>query len=80
MCCLAALHAAREVSALQEEVRAETGNGTAPTISVSEPSVVPSEPGTPTDGAALELIDVQAEGLLDEVHAAEECVSQLVRM
>jgi branched-chain amino acid transport system ATP-binding protein len=59
-----------EVSALQEEVRAETEptNGSTPTISVSEPTVV-STPGVPTDGAALELIDVRAAyGSIDVLH------------
>ena len=62
-----------EVSALQEEVRAETGgdtgNGTAPSISVSEPALVSATPGTSTAGAALELIDVKAAyGSIDVLH------------
>ena len=61
-----------EVSALQEEVRAESEptNGSAPSISVSEPA--PAAAATtagPTDGAALELIDVRAAyGSIDVLH------------
>jgi ABC-type branched-subunit amino acid transport system ATPase component len=61
-----------EVSALQEEVHAESepSNGSTPTISVSEPApAVATEPGTPTPGAALELIDVRAAyGSIDVLH------------
>jgi len=62
-----------EVSALQEEVRAETepSNGSTPSISVSEPAptTAPATPGTPTDGAALELINVRAAyGSIDVLH------------
>jgi branched-chain amino acid transport system ATP-binding protein len=61
----------QEVSALQSEVRAETDapNGAAPTISVSEPAPAATEPGTPTPGAAIELIDVKAAyGSFDVLH------------
>jgi ABC-type branched-subunit amino acid transport system ATPase component len=60
-----------EVSALQEEVRAETEptNGSTPNVSVSEPPPASSAPGTPTEGAALELIDVRAAyGSIDVLH------------
>jgi branched-chain amino acid transport system ATP-binding protein len=62
-----------EVSALQEEVRAETEptNGAAPpSIIVSEPSLsAPATPAGPTEGAALELIDVRAAyGSIDVLH------------
>jgi ABC-type branched-subunit amino acid transport system ATPase component len=63
-----------EVSALQEEVRAEAEpeptNGSAPSISVSQPAPVgASTPGSPTPGAALELIDVRAAyGSIDVLH------------
>ena len=57
-----------EVSALQEEVRAETEhdtNGDAPSISVSTAPVTPACP----PGAALELIDVRAAyGSIDVLH------------
>ncbi len=59
-----------EVSALQEEVRsgAEPTNGSVPSIAVSEPEPT-TAPGTPTDGAALELIDVRAAyGSIDVLH------------
>src|SRR5262249_20045485 len=51
-----------EVSALQEEVRAETEptNGSAPVTSVTEPAPTDAELRAPTAGAALELIDVRA--------------------
>jgi branched-chain amino acid transport system ATP-binding protein len=62
----------REVSALQSEVRAETGGakGATPAISVSEaPLAEPAAPGTPTEGAAIELIDVKAAyGSIDVLH------------
>jgi branched-chain amino acid transport system ATP-binding protein len=61
----------QEVSALQSEVRAETDapNGAAPAISVSEPAPAATEPGTPTPGAAIELIDVKAAyGSIDVLH------------
>jgi branched-chain amino acid transport system ATP-binding protein len=57
----------QEVSALQSEVHAESDapNGAAPVASVSEPTV----PGTPTPGAAIELIDVKAAyGSIDVLH------------
>jgi ABC-type branched-subunit amino acid transport system ATPase component len=60
-----------EVSALHTEVRAETEptNGTTPTVSVSEPAPDSATPGTPTEGAALELIDVRAGyGSIDVLH------------
>jgi ABC-type branched-subunit amino acid transport system ATPase component len=61
-----------EVSALQSEVRAETEptNGAGTVTAVSEP--VPAgaaEPGSPTPGAAIELIDVKAAyGSIDVLH------------
>ena len=58
-----------EVSALQEEVRAETEptNGSTPTVSVNE--TAPTTRGVPTEGAALELIDVRAAyGSIDVLH------------
>jgi len=67
----------QEVSALQSEVRAsevraetEPTNGAAPVVSVSEPApAVASAPGTPTPGAAIELIDVRAAyGSIDVLH------------
>ena len=65
-----------EVSALQSEVIAEADapNGTepavAPNVSVSEPaSAVPPAPGQPTEGAAIELIDIKAAyGSIDVLH------------
>jgi branched-chain amino acid transport system ATP-binding protein len=60
-----------EVSALQEEVRAETepSNGSTPSITVTEPAPADATPGTPTEGAALELIDVRAAyGSIDVLH------------
>jgi ABC-type branched-subunit amino acid transport system ATPase component len=62
-----------EVSALSSEVRAEaepTNGATAtPSVSVSEPEPGSTTPGTPTDGAALELIDVRAGyGSIDVLH------------
>jgi branched-chain amino acid transport system ATP-binding protein len=60
-----------EVSALQDEVRAETdtANGAGPVVFMSEPDAVPATPGTPTEGAALELIDVRAAyGSIDVLH------------
>ncbi len=60
-----------EVSALQSEVRAETEapNGAAPVVSVSEPAPDATEPGTPTPGAAIELINVKAAyGSIDVLH------------
>jgi ABC-type branched-subunit amino acid transport system ATPase component len=62
-----------EVSALHEEVKAEgepePSNGSTPTISVSEPEPERSAPGVPTEGAALELIDVRAGyGSIDVLH------------
>lgn len=60
-----------EVSALQDEVRAESepSNGATPSISVSESSTVPATPVGPTEGAALELIDVRAAyGSIDVLH------------
>jgi ABC-type branched-subunit amino acid transport system ATPase component len=59
-----------EVSALQTEVRAETEptNGSAPSVSVSEEAPA-TTPGTPTEGAALELIDIRAAyGSIDVLH------------
>jgi branched-chain amino acid transport system ATP-binding protein len=59
-----------EVSALQSEVHAESDapNGAAPaapSVSVSEPT----PPGTPTPGAAIELINVKAAyGSIDVLH------------
>src|SRR4029453_15495627 len=45
----------------------EPTNGSTPTISVSESA--PTTPGEPTDGAALELIDVKAAyGSIDVLH------------
>jgi ABC-type branched-subunit amino acid transport system ATPase component len=64
----------QEVSALQSEVRAETvadtPNGAASVVSVSEgAAAAPSVPGEPTPGAALELIDVKAAyGSIDVLH------------
>jgi ABC-type branched-subunit amino acid transport system ATPase component len=60
-----------EVSALQEEVRAETepSNGSTPSITVSEPPPATTTESTPTEGAALELIDVRAAyGSIDVLH------------
>ena len=60
-----------EVSELQEEVRAETepSNGSTPSISVSEAAPATTTPGVPTDGAALELIDIRAAyGSIDVLH------------
>ena len=60
-----------EVSELQEEVRAETepSNGSTPSISVSETAPAAATPGVPTDGAALELIDIRAAyGSIDVLH------------
>jgi branched-chain amino acid transport system ATP-binding protein len=61
-----------EVSALQSEVRAETTepNGATPSVSVVEtPLVATAAPGTPTPGAAIELIDVKAAyGSIDVLH------------
>jgi branched-chain amino acid transport system ATP-binding protein len=60
-----------EVSALQGEVRAESepSNGSTPNVTVSEPTPVGATPGAPTDGAALELIDVRAAyGSIDVLH------------
>jgi branched-chain amino acid transport system ATP-binding protein len=61
-----------EVSALQDEVRAdeEPTNGSTPTVSVSEPApAAATPPGVPTPGAALELIDVRAAyGSIDVLH------------
>jgi ABC-type branched-subunit amino acid transport system ATPase component len=60
-----------EVSALQEEVRAETEptNGSTPSITVSEPPPATTTASTPTEGAALELIDVRAAyGSIDVLH------------
>jgi branched-chain amino acid transport system ATP-binding protein len=61
-----------EVSALQSEVLAETEptNGSGPVTSVSEPApAVDTEPGAPTPGAAIELIDVRAAyGSIDVLH------------
>lgn len=60
-----------EVSALQEEVRAETEptNGATPSISVSESSPTDTTSAQPTDGAALELINVRAAyGSIDVLH------------
>ncbi len=62
-----------EVSALQEEVRAESepSNGSTPSITVSEPApdAPATTPGTATEGAALELIDVRAAyGSIDVLH------------
>jgi branched-chain amino acid transport system ATP-binding protein len=57
----------QEVSALQTEVHAESDapNGAAPVASVSAATV----PGTPTPGAAIELIDVKAAyGSIDVLH------------
>ena len=60
-----------EVSALQEEVRAETEptpTARRRSISVSEPAPG-APPGVPTEGAALELIDVRAAyGSIDVLH------------
>ena len=59
-----------EVSALQTEVRAESDapNGAAPVASVSEP-LEATAPGTPTPGAAIELINVKAAyGSIDVLH------------
>jgi branched-chain amino acid transport system ATP-binding protein len=63
----------QEVSALQSEVRAETDapNGAAPAVSVTEPvpTKTETEPGTPTPGAAIELIGVKAAyGSIDVLH------------
>jgi branched-chain amino acid transport system ATP-binding protein len=60
-----------EVSALQEEVRAETEptNGTTPFMSVSETAPTDATTREPTEGAALELIDVRAAyGSIDVLH------------
>jgi branched-chain amino acid transport system ATP-binding protein len=60
-----------EVSELQEEVRAETepSNGSTPSISVSGTAPATTTPGVPTDGAALELIDIRAAyGSIDVLH------------
>jgi ABC-type branched-subunit amino acid transport system ATPase component len=60
-----------EVSELQEEVRAESepSNGSTPTIAVSEPAPTAAAAGVPTDGAALELIDIRAAyGSIDVLH------------
>jgi ABC-type branched-subunit amino acid transport system ATPase component len=60
----------QEVSALQSEVHAESDapNGAAPVASVSEP-LEATAPGTPTPGAAIELIDVKAAyGSIDVLH------------
>jgi branched-chain amino acid transport system ATP-binding protein len=62
-----------EMSALQEEVRAEIepSSGSVPSISVSElaPADAPTTPAVPTPGAALELIDVRAAyGSIDVLH------------
>jgi branched-chain amino acid transport system ATP-binding protein len=57
----------QEVSALQTEVHAESDapNGAAPVVSISEAPA----PGTPTPGAAIELIDVKAAyGSIDVLH------------
>jgi branched-chain amino acid transport system ATP-binding protein len=56
-----------EVSALQSEVHAESDapNGAAPVVSISETPA----PGTPTPGAAIELINVKAAyGSIDVLH------------
>jgi branched-chain amino acid transport system ATP-binding protein len=61
-----------EVSALQSEVLAETEptNGSGPVASVSEPApALDTEPGAPTPGAAIELIDIRAAyGSIDVLH------------
>ena len=60
-----------EVSALQEEVRAETEptNGATPSISVSETAPTDTTTAAPTEGAALELINVRAAyGSIDVLH------------
>jgi ABC-type branched-subunit amino acid transport system ATPase component len=62
----------QEVSALQSEVRAETGadatNGSAPVVSVSE-GASPASAGAPSPTAAIELIDVKAAyGSIDVLH------------
>jgi ABC-type branched-subunit amino acid transport system ATPase component len=59
-----------EVSELQEEVRSHTEptNGALASVSVSEGSE-PATPATPTEGAALELLDVRAAyGSIDVLH------------
>jgi branched-chain amino acid transport system ATP-binding protein len=63
-----------EVSELQEEVRAETepSNGSTPSISVTDPASAVSATAAPTDGAALELIDVRAAyGSIDVLHGVD---------
>jgi ABC-type branched-subunit amino acid transport system ATPase component len=60
-----------EVSALQSEVQAETEptNGATPTVAVNEPDRKDATPATPTEGAALELINVRAAyGSIDVLH------------
>src|SRR4029453_6068703 len=52
----------------------EPTNGSTPTISVSESA--PTTPGEPTDGAALELIDVRAAyGSIDVLHGVNITIS-----
>jgi branched-chain amino acid transport system ATP-binding protein len=61
-----------EVTALQDEVRAESEpetNGATPFFSVSESAPASATPAVPTEGAALELIDVRAAyGSIDVLH------------
>ena len=57
------------MSALQTEVHAESDapNGAAPVVSISD--APPTAPGTPTTGAAIELINVKAAyGSIDVLH------------
>jgi ABC-type branched-subunit amino acid transport system ATPase component len=66
-----------EVSALQTEVMAESEptNGATPTATVSEPDPEAPTPGVPTEGAALELIDVRAAyGSIDVLHGVSICI------
>jgi branched-chain amino acid transport system ATP-binding protein len=61
----------QEVSALQSEVRAESEapNGAGSVVSVQEPPLGPIAAGTPTPGAAIELINVKAAyGSIDVLH------------